>query len=534
LARTATPTHARSTMRILRGRPVRADGHLFGPPTPRLRMLTTVVVACTLAGLQLGHLTSAEAGTGLTNASFESGWTSSTAATCWKLGGAGSGSATLAASKNAHSGAWAAKLTATTLASGSSRNVIVDQGSSSCAPTVVAGHSYTLSAWYQASARIRMVVYYRDGAGTWHWFAQSPRSGRSATWRAMTYRTAAMPAGSTALSFGLSLASAGSLLVDDAAFADTTAVADTPTATPSGSVVNVSNASQLSAALSHALPGQTIALADGTYTGHFALTRSGTSAAPVRITGSRGARLDGGSVSSGYVLHLDNASYVQVDGITITNGQKALVLDQSSHNVLTNLDVHTAGNELVLLRNFSRDNVVYRNEIHDSGHIAAGYGEGIYIGLAKSNWSAPQSRTLGGPDTSDRNQVISNHVYNTTAENLDIKEGTTGGLIAGNRFDSTGMTGANYADSWVDVKGNSYVLRANSGVNPTGTLLDGYQTHVALSGWGNNNIFEANTSAVNAPGYAIRIQTSGSGNLVRASNTQTGAAEGLTNITVTP
>jgi len=95
------------------------------------------------------------------------------------------------------------------------------------------------------------------------------------------------------------------------------------------------------------------------------------------------------------------------------------------------------------------------------------------------------------------------------------------------------MSGANYADSWVDVKGNGYLLRANDGVDPTGTLVDGYQTHVAVSGWGKNNTFEANSSAVKGPGYAINVQTSGTGNVVRASNTQTGAAKGLTNITIT-
>jgi hypothetical protein len=39
---------------------------------------------------------------------------------------------------------------------------------------------------------------------------------------------------------------------------------------------------------------------------------------------------------------------------------------------------------------------------------------------------------------------------------------------------------------------------------------------------------------VNGAGYAVNIQTSGTGNVVRANNTQAGAAKGLTNITVTP
>ena len=533
--------------------PVKAmmDGgplRLLSLPRRPLRVLTSsVVAALVVAGLYAGAgLGSAVASTLVVNPSFETGWTSSTSATCWQIGGVGSGSATLSPSSTAHSGSLAAKLTITSLPSGGNRKVVIDQQSASCAPAVSIGHKYAVSAWYRSSAALLMVVYYRDSGGAWHWWAQSPRWGSSSSWRQMSFTTAAVPAGATALSFGPSLSSTGWMLVDDAAMADTsTAPTSSPTGTstastssPTGTAVNVSTAAQLSAALSVASPGQTISLADGTYVGHFTLLHSGTAAAPIRITGSRNARLDGGSMSGGYVLHLDKANYVQVDGITITNGQKAVVMDQCSHDVLTNLDAYHTGEEIILLRNYSSDNVVSGNEVHDSGHTTAGYGEGIYIGLAISNWSSSgQSRTNGGPDTSDRNQITGNRVYGTTAENIDIKEGTTGGLIANNSLDSTGMSGANYADSWVDIAGNDYLVRNNIGVHPSGVMLDGYQTHIQASGWAMNNTFTANTSAVNASGYAFNIQTSGGttlGNVVKADNTETGAAKGMANIAITP
>lgn len=47
---------------------------------------------------------------------------------------------------------------------------------------------------------------------------------------------------------------------------------------------------------------------------------------------------------------------------------------------------------------------------------------------------------------------------NCTAECIDAKEGTIGGLILGNKFNSTGITGANSGDSWMDVKGNNCVI----------------------------------------------------------------------------
>jgi hypothetical protein len=522
--------------------PVKAmmDGgprRLLSLPRRPLRVLTSsVVAALVVAGLYAGAgLGSAVASTLVVNPSFETGWTSSTSATCWQIGGVGSGSATLSPSSTAHSGSLAAKLTITSLSSGGNRKVVIDQQSASCAPAVSIGHKYAVSAWYRSSAALLMVVYYRDSGGAWHWWAQSPRWGSSSSWRQMSFTTAAVPAGATALSFGPSLSSTGWMLVDDAAMAGTSTA---PTSSPTGTTVNVSTAAQLSAALSVASPGQTISLADGTYVGHFTLLHSGTAAAPIRITGSRNAHLDGGSMSGGYVLHLDQANYVQVDGITITDAQKAVVMDQCSHDVLTNLDAYHTGEEIILLRNYSSDNVVSGNEVHDSGHTTAGYGEGIYIGLAISNWSSSgQSRTNGGPDTSDRNQITGNHIYGTTAENIDIKEGTTGGLIANNSLDSTGMSGANYADSWVDLAGNDYLVRNNIGVHPSGVMNDGYQTHIQASGWAMNNTFTANTSAVNASGYAFNIQTSGGttlGNVVKADNTETGAAKGMANIAITP
>jgi hypothetical protein len=106
---------------------------------------------------------------------------------------------------------------------------------------------------------------------------------------------------------------------------------------------------------------------------------------------------------------------------------------------------------------------------------------GVYTGLAVSNRSSGgQSRTNGGPDTSDRDHVTGNHVYSTTAENVDIMDASNG-VIANKRFDWTGMSamsgmsGANYADSWVDIAGNGYLVSANNGINPGDALLDGYR-----------------------------------------------------------
>lgn len=470
----------------------------------------------------------------LVNDSFDAAWTAS-GPSCWATRRVGTGASTLTASSPGTSGAHSARLRVTRLAASGSRTLVTSR-ESRCAPPAEAGERMSVTAAYVGTRASRWVLHYRTSSG-WHYLARSPRFAARGTWGRASWTAPALPTGTTSVSVGVMLRGTGTLRVDDVRLAAKKQAPSSPTATPiptSGAVVSVSTAPELSTALGAARPGETIVLRDGTYQGNFTLRSSGTATAPIRVTGGRGAILDGGMVSSGYVLHLDNANYVQIDGITVMNGQKAVVLDQSSHVTLQNLDLHRTGEELVLLRNYSRDNLVAHNDIHDSGRVSPGYGEGVYIGLSRSNWSTTQSRTSGQPDTSDRNSVVDNHIYDTSAENVDVKEGTTGGLISGNLMDSSALSGANYADSWVDVAGNGYTVANNSGVNNGRVLVDGYQTHIQATGWATGNVFKGNSSAVNGSGYAVNVQTPSSGNVVYLSNTYSAAQRGLTNIAVTP
>ncbi len=512
------------------------------PLARRRAALVVVAVAASSAVAPVGSGGSAAAANGvlLANPSFESEPPTGGPATCWQRGHYGSGSSRFTGTRTAHSGSRAGRLRVTSLASGANRKVVVDQRDHACAPSVTPGHQYTVSVNYRATTRPRMVLYYRDAAGRWRWWDQGSASPRADTWTKLSFTTAPVPAGATALSFGPSVSSTGRLLVDDATMVDrgpeeSPAPSTPPPTTDPAATVRVATSSELTSALARAEPGTTIALSDGTYSGRFTLSRSGTASAPIRVVGGRGAVLDGGSTANGYVLHLDRADHVRLEGFTVRGGQKSVVIDESSNDVLTGLDLGRTGCEVVLLRNFSRDNLVEGNEIHDSGLATPGYGEGVYIGLSASNWSSTsQSRTGGAPDTSDRNRVVGNHIVRTTAESVDVKEGTTGGVVAGNTFDATGLSGANYADSWVDVAGNGYRVEGNTGLNPGGVLLDGFQTHVIRAGWGEDNVFAANTGAVDAAGYGINIHTKGSGNVVRASNSLSGAGRGLSNVAVSP
>ncbi len=307
---------------------------------------------------------------------------------------------------------------------------------------------------------------------------------------------------------------------------------------PAGRIVKVSTAAQLKKALSTARPGDDIQMEDGNYSGKFKIPpyTSGTSKNPIMLSGSEKAILDAGDITTGYVLSLES-DYWHLKGFTLTNGLKGLMADSASNNIIDGIYVHDVGEEGIHLRKFSSNNIIRNVRVENTGLKTPDYGEGIYIGSAKSNW---KKYTNNMPDKCDNNIVENCHLGpNITAECIDIKEGTTGGIIRNNVFDAKGISGENAADSWIDVKGNKYLIENNTGENTANDVFkDGYQVHVAIDGWGNDNVFKNNVSNVNGPGYGFNIQLKGSngttkGNIVYNNNKVTGAEKGISNIELT-
>jgi hypothetical protein len=285
--------------------------------------------------------------------------------------------------------------------------------------------------------------------------------------------------------------------------------------------IRVSTAGQLTSALAVATPGASIWLSPGVYIGEFKARPSGTGTAPIYLCGSRKAVLDAGAVKGGYALHFDGSSHWRVNGFTVQDAQKGVMLDGASDIGLQRLLVQNIGDEAVHLRSGSTSNVVRSLTIRQTGRRKPKFGEGVYIGSAKSNWCEVNKCVA---DHSDNNYVLSNRMSATSSESVDIKEGTSGGVVAGNRFDGTGMSGA---DSWVDVKGNGWLITGNIGIRAP---EDGFQVHEILDGWGYRNLFNANASTVDSGGYAIHVTKVHSGNVVMCNNKVSAAGDGLTNI----
>lgn len=285
----------------------------------------------------------------------------------------------------------------------------------------------------------------------------------------------------------------------------------------------VRSASDLRGALANARPGETIILAPGIYQGDFKATASGTAAAPITLCGPRGAVLEGDSIKSGYTFHLDHASYWRVEGFTVEGGQKGVVTDRANGVLLSGLYVHGTGDEAIHLRDFSSDDTVSHNLVRDTGLHVAFYGEGIYVGTAHKNWCKYSGCQ---PDASDHDVITGNDISNTTAENIDIKEGTADGTITGNHLDGTGMV-SSAATSWVNVKGNDWTVTGNTGVDSIG---NGFSVHQVYPGWGLGNAFRGNQITVNGPGYGIYVQSEHLNTLVGCDNTVSGAQSGFSTI----
>jgi parallel beta-helix repeat protein len=299
-----------------------------------------------------------------------------------------------------------------------------------------------------------------------------------------------------------------------------------PSAAYAASGTTVSTSAQLKSALSSARPGQTITLRDGTYTGKFEASAAGSSSAPITLVGSSKAVLTTGSTGSGYGLHITGSNW-HLTGFRVDTAQKGIVLDNSDNTVIDGVEVSRIGQEGVHVRHSSSSVTVRNSFVHHTGVSSASYGEGIYVGSAKSNWSSIMGSSSSA-DKSDNVVIENNRVSDTTAEGIDIKEGTTGGRITGNVFTHSGHSGSNFADSWVDIKGNGYTVSGNSG---SSTRTDAFQVHSVMSGWGGGNDFANNSTSGGVPGYEVNIASKTGGNIVHCKSSAAG--QGLTNVTCT-
>jgi hypothetical protein len=131
------------------------------------------------------------------------------APSCWMKGGYGANTARWQRIRQG-SGGWAMRLTVSHFRSGGAELLpLFDLGA--CALPARGGRSYALGTAYTSTATTQFAVYYRDAAGRWRYWTSSPYFPSSARRTWASWQTPPLPAGASAISFGLSLFSDGTL-----------------------------------------------------------------------------------------------------------------------------------------------------------------------------------------------------------------------------------------------------------------------------------------------------------------------------------
>ena len=262
-------------------------------------------------------------------------------------------------------------------------------------------------------------------------------------------------------------------------------------------VVNVSNVNELFSAVSNAKAGDIIRVAAGQYNcGDKTLTAAaeGTSEAPIVIEAqdkNDPPVLKGAVPEHGYVMHITGDNWI-VDGLALANSQKGIVLDNSDNTVIRNCELYDIGAEAIAIRDGSSYCTVKSCSIHDTGLVSPGYGEGVYIGSSKEKTEFDFK--------CDHNKVIGCTFRNVAAEHVDVKEYTTDTEICGCTFYGDGMTGENYAGSFLDLKGNDCYIHDNVGYrNGNPKIAAAFEVHEQVEGWGYHHIFKNNIVYMDQP-----------------------------------
>lgn len=252
----------------------------------------------------------------------------------------------------------------------------------------------------------------------------------------------------------------------------------------------VSTTDELQSALAAATAGDIIIASPGTYeatitSGQIAtgdggtVTRSwyfraeaeGSSDAPITLKSEDPddpAILSGaGWEESGYTLYV-TGDYWVIEDIAVTEGAKGIMLSNSNYSEINNVEIYDIGQEGLHIIDGSSYNTIDGLNLHDVGKNDDGYGEGIYIGSDNSVWWEGDGEDTGESGLYYHRDVHDNLITNSTigpnitAEPFDIKEGAYANIVEYSVIYGTGISGNNFADSHIDIKGYETIIRYNT------------------------------------------------------------------------
>ena len=265
--------------------------------------------------------------------------------------------------------------------------------------------------------------------------------------------------------------------------------------------IEVASVEELHKALSKAKAGHIIQVSPGIYdysqyerSSKFYGTADGNKNSPIIITAkdpNNPPILTGPNLEHNYVLHI-TGDYWIIENIKIAYSQKGIVLDNSNYSIIRNVEVYSTGAEAIAIRDGSSNCLVQKCYIHNTGLVTPGYGEGIYIGSSESTT---------GYDYKCNNNIIEGCIFrDIAAELIDIKEYTTGQEVFGCIFYGDGISGENYAGSFIDIAGNDCYIHDNVGFrNQNKKVVAAFEVHRIVEGWGDGHKFINNAVYMDRP-----------------------------------
>ncbi|MEV7767365.1 right-handed parallel beta-helix repeat-containing protein [Microbacterium sp. NPDC086615] len=299
--------------------------------------------------------------------------------------------------------------------------------------------------------------------------------------------------------------------------------------------VVVSNTEDANAAIAAATPGTSIRLSDGVYGPLTVSHKHGSASQMISLCGSRNAVVQAYpnpvNMNGDIGVRVYNSSFIHVNGFTITNAQKGVELRYTDDSRFYGLRIKNTAQGGMYAQKNSSNNLFAANTISDTGLDGTipgdgvtwfqdgRYGEGIYIGNSQGNNSCT------GPcdvDNSDGNIVVWNTITNVTAEGIEAKESSTGGLI----YNNTIVFSAQHEQSIyaaLQVKGDDYLVMKNTVTSGLRFGMRTTTTQIGTRDWGYRNVFADNaitlTGAIEPPEMGFYEREDRSRNVFGCDNT---------------
>ncbi|GJM63897.1 DUF7594 domain-containing protein [Persicobacter diffluens] len=320
--------------------------------------------------------------------------------------------------------------------------------------------------------------------------------------------------------------------------------------------IQVNNAQQLVNALKNANTGDVIILASGTYltspttyyyplAGYYEPLEGDIAGRTAYFRGSQDnitirsadpaqpAILSGNNWNEeGYVLHITGNNWT-IQDLKLTNGAKGLILDNASNTLVRNVEIYNIGQEGLHIRDHSHDCVVDNVHIHDVGKKNDGFGEGIYIGSDNSVWYEGDGTDTGEKGKRYRRACHNNWIKNSTfgpnisAEPVEIKEGSENTIVENCIIRGSGISGANFADSHLDIKGtftqiryNHFYQDGNYTIDQSIMVVPRQNAGVEQQYTAHDNYIYGNTFDLNDDGVEMVVANSGSEAIFAWNNTR--------------